>query len=317
MKIVVVDGYTLNPGDLSWEQLKTLGPCQIYDRTPKDEVLTRCKNAEIVITNKVVFDRNLINSLPKLKYIGVLATGYNVIDIQAAQDKGIIVTNVPIYGTDSVSQMVFALLLELTQNVGYHSHTVYQGRWSKSEDFCYWDYPMIELVGLTMGIVGFGRIGATTAKLAKAFGMKVLVYDIMQPKDLDSDIKFVDLNTIFLDSDVISLHCPLTPQTQELINAERLAIMKESTFLINTSRGPLVNEQDLADALNTGRIAGAGLDVLSTEPPGPDNPLLPAKHCFITPHIAWATRAARARLMNTAIENVKAFLQCKGENVVS
>jgi len=316
MKIVVTDGHTLNPGDLSWDALKELGECEVYERSTPQETLMRCKDADIAVTNKVVFDRQTIESLPRLKCISVTATGYNIIDVDAAKNRGIVVANVPIYGTQSVAQMVFALLLELTQHVGHHSKTVHEGRWVACDNFCYWDFSLIELADLTMGIVGFGRIGKATANLAKAFGMKVIVYDIVKPAIADSDVKFVDLESIFSDSDVASLHCPLTRDTEGLVNAERLSKMKKTAFLINTSRGPLVNEQDLADALNSGRIGGAGLDVLSTEPPGADNPLLTAKNCYITPHIAWATRSARSRLMNTAIANVRAFIEGKPQNVV-
>ena len=317
MKIVVTDGATLNPGDLSWDALKKLGQCDIYERSTPRENLKRCHDADIVVTNKVVFDKHTIESLPKLKCISVTATGYNVVDIEAARQRQIVVTNVPSYGTDSVAQMVFALLLELTQHVGHHSQTVRQGRWAKCDNFCYWDFPLIELAGLTMGIIGFGRIGRAVANLAKAFGMKVLAYDIVRPAKPEPDIRFVELDTIFTDSDVISLHCPLLGETESIINSDNLAKMKKNVFIINTSRGPLVNEQDLAEALNSGKIAAAALDVLSVEPPGPDNPLLTARNCYITPHIAWATRSARAKLMNIAIKNVKAFVDKSPQNVVN
>lgn len=317
MKIVVLDGYTLNPGDLSWDELAALGECVVYDRTPQEEIVKRARDAEIVLTNKAVLDSRVIERLPNLKYVGVTATGYNVVDVEAAAQRMIPVTNVPTYGTRSVAQMVFALLLELTQHAGHHAQTVRDGKWTTSEDFCYWDYPLVELDGLTLGIVGFGRIGRTVGEIARSFGMRVLVNDVfLLPPDARG-VEFVDLDTLFSDSDVVSLHCPLTPDTEALVDAERLAEMKESAFLINTSRGGIINEGDLADALNSGRIAGAGLDVLSVEPPGPDNPLLTARNCLITPHIAWATRAARIRLMNAAVDNVRAFLKGRPQNVVN
>jgi glycerate dehydrogenase len=317
LKIIVVDGHTLNPGDLSWAGLDEQGELVVYDSTPVEKVIQRCLDAEIAITNKVIFDRKTIDSLPKLKYIGVTATGYNVIDIKAARDKQIIVTNVPTYATASVAQMVFALLLELAHHVGHHSKTVKGGRWCKSDHFSYWDYPLIELSELTMGIVGYGHIGTATARIARAFGMKVLVYDINSAKLKNKDIEPANLNTLLSRSDVVSLNCPLTTQTEGFINTGSLSRMKQTAFLINTGRGPLVNEKDLADALNSGRIAGAAVDVLSTEPPEENNPLLTAKNCFITPHIAWATKSARLRLMEVTINNVTAFINGRPENVVS
>jgi len=318
MNIVVIDGFTLNPGDLSWAALERLGKCTIYDRSSPKEILNRAADAEIVVTNKAVLSREHIFALPKLKYIGVTATGYNIVDVAAARERGILVCNVPAYGTRSVAQMTFALLLELTQRVGHHAQTVHEGRWSKCPDFCYWDYPLIELDGLTMGIVGFGQIGRAVADLARAFGMKILASTRSHRGDeVDAGVRFVDLDTIFKQSDVISLHCPLTPETKHLVNAQRLALMKPTAFLLNTSRGPLIDEAALADALNSGRVAGAGLDVLSVEPPLPDNPLYHAKNCFITPHIAWATRAARARLLEASIANIEAFLRGKPTNVVN
>ena len=314
MHIVIVDGATLNPGDLCWEALGAYGTYAVYPRSTPAETLERCRDAEAVITNKVVFDRATIAALPKLKYIGVTATGYNIVDVAAADERGIVVTNVPTYGTASVAQMVFALLLELTQHVGHHAATVREGRWSKSDNFCYWDYPLIELADLTMGIVGCGRIGQATARLADAFGMQVIGYDAFPvPAGL---ITPVPLEELLARSDVVSLHCPLTPETQGLINTARLSLMKPSAFLINTSRGPLVNEQDLADALNAGRLAGAGLDVLAVEPPKPDNPLVTAKNCVTTPHIAWATRSARQRLLQTTVNNLAAFVAGQPQNVV-
>jgi glycerate dehydrogenase len=317
MNIVVLDGFTLNPGDLNWEGLKALGTCSIHERTPPDQVFERAKDAEIVLTNKTVLSRETILKLPKLKYIGVLATGYNVVDIAAARERGVPVVNIPTYGTKSVAQMTFAMLLEMTQHVGHHAQTVAEGRWTRSPDFCYWDFPLIELEGLTMGIVGYGRIGQAVGELAVAFGMKVLVNKSTPPKETPKGVQFVDLETLFRQSDVVSLHCPLTPQTKELINAERIGWMKPTAFLINTGRGPLVDELALTNALNSGRIAGAALDVLAVEPPKAENPLFKAKNCLITPHIAWATHAARARLMNIAVANVKAFQDGKAQNVVN
>jgi len=317
MKIVVLDGYTLNPGDLSWDDLKALGECEIYNRTPAEETVPRAKGAQIVLTNKVVLDRETIEQLPDMKYIGVLATGYNVVDVEAARERGIPVTNVPTYGTDSVAQMVFAHLLNLTQHVAHHAQTVRDGRWADCPDFCYWDYPLIELKDLTLGIVGFGRIGQATGRLGRAFGMKIVAHDIQAKPDEHPDVEFLDVDDVFRRADVVTLHCPLTPQTENLVNAERLALMKPTAFLINTSRGPVVDQQALADALNADRLGGAGLDVLAVEPPAPDNPLLTAKNCYITPHIAWATRSARARLMKTVVDNVRAFLEGRPQNVVN
>jgi glycerate dehydrogenase len=323
-KIVVLDGYTLNPGDLTWKDLEALGQYIIYDRTDPKEVVPRAKDAEIVLTNKTALSSDAIKQLPKLKYIGVLATGYNIVDTETARTRSIPVTNVPAYSTQSVAQMVFAHLLNLAQHVAHHAETVRCGRWTSNPDFCYWDMPLIELAGLTMGIIGFGRIGRAVAKLALAFGMKVIAYDIVTPphqKRLSEALlvrgQFVELDDIFRFSDVISLHCPLTPQTKKIINKEHLELMKKTAYLVNTSRGPLVDEQALAQALNNERIAGAGLDVLSEEPPSKNNLLLKAKNCFITPHIAWATRAARERLLQVAVDNVASFLAGKPQNVVN
>jgi glycerate dehydrogenase len=315
VKIVVLDGYTLNPGDLSWAALQRLGECEIHDRSAPVEVVPRAADAHIVLTNKTVLTREQIFALPQLKYIGVLATGYNIVDVAAARERKIPVCNVPAYGTKSVAQMTLALLLELTQHVGHHAQTVREGRWSKSPDFCYWDYPLVELDGLIMGIVGFGRIGRAVAELARAFGMRIVAFS--RSKSSAPLAESVDLDTLFKISDVVTLHCPLTPETKELVNAQRLASMKPKAFLLNTSRGPLIDEMALAEALNAGRIAGAGLDVLSIEPPPANNPLFTAKNCFITPHISWATRAARERLLNTAIANVEAFLRGKPLNVIN
>jgi len=316
MNIVVLDGYTLNPGDLSWAPLEALGDCRVFDRTAPGDVLARAAGAEIVLVNKVELPAETIAQLDELRYIGVLATGYNIVDAEAARRRGIPVTNVPVYGTRSVVQMVFAHLLNLTQHVAHHAETVRSGRWAACEDFCYWDRPLIELDGLTMGIVGFGRIGRAVADLAIALGMNVLVFDV-RAVAAPEGVRLVELDEVFRAGDVVSLHCPLTPETRGLVSAQRLAMMKPTAFLINTARGPLVEEQALADALNAGRIAAAGLDVLAVEPPPADNPLIAARNCFITPHIAWAAQAARRRLLQTAIENVEAFLNGRPQNVVN
>ena len=307
MKIIVLDGYGLNPGDLSWSVMEALGELTVYDRTSPSELLERSADAEVLITNKTLITAEDMSALPQLKYIGVLATGYNVVDIDAAKSHGIVVTNIPAYSTSSVAQMVFAHLLNITQRVGYYADENKQGRWTKSADFCYWDTPLMELDGKKMGIVGFGNIGQATARIAQAFGMEVCVVTSKEQSSLPAGMKKMELDELFTSCDVVSLHCPLTPTTKEMVNANRLKLMKPQAILINTGRGPLINEQDLADALNEGRIAGAGLDVLSVEPSQKDNPLLSAKNCFITPHIAWATKEARIRLMNIAVENLKAY----------
>jgi len=317
MKIVVVDGYTLNPGDLSWDDLRALGECEVYERSTDEELLSRSEAAEILLTNKMEVRGRHMERLPKLRYIGVTATGYNIVDVVAAREQGIVVTNVPAYGTASVAQMTFALLLELCHRAGHHAQTVSNGRWAKSPDFCYWDYPLVELDGLTMGIIGLGRIGHAVARLAQAFGMKVVATGRSKPKDLPANIAWLDLETLLHTSDVVSLHCPLTAETKQMINAQRLKLMNPTAFLVNTSRGPLIDEAALAAALHAGQIAGAGLDVLSVEPPAADNPLYKAPNCFVTPHISWATRAARSRLMRVAVENVRAFIGGKPQNVVS
>lgn len=313
--IVVLDGYTLNPGDLSWEGLTALGSCQVHDRTPADQIVCRATGAQIVLTNKTVLGREVLDQLPDLRYVGVLATGYDVVDVQAARQRGIPVTNVPSYGTRSVAQMAMALLLELTQHVGHHAQTVREGRWTTNPDFCYWDHPLIELDGRIMGLVGLGRIGRATGRLARAFGMRVLGYD-PQVRTVEG-IEWTELETLLRTSDVVSLHCPLTEDTQHLIDARRLAMMKSTALLLNTSRGPLIDEAALAATLDQGGLAGAALDVLAIEPPRADNRLLRAKNCLITPHIAWATQAARQRLLDTAVANVRAFLQGRQENVVN
>jgi glycerate dehydrogenase len=315
MKIVVLDGYTLNPGDLNWDALAALGELEVHDRTPAEEVLHRARGAEVVLTNKTVLSAETITSLEQLRYIGVLATGYNVVDVAAAAERGITVTNVPAYSTRSVAQLVFAHLLNFCHHVQEHSQGVRAGRWANAADFSYWDWPLVELDGRVLGIVGYGRIGRATADLGRAFGMEVLAYD---PAAVDEagGVRLADLATVFRESDVVSLHCPLTPETEHLVNAGRLALMKPSAILINTSRGPLIDEGALADALNAGRLAGAGLDVLSTEPPRADNPLLRARNCVISPHVAWATQSARRRLMATVVANVRAYLRREPVNVV-
>ncbi len=317
MKLVILDAYTTNPGDLNWDDLQALAECDIYDRTPPEEILPRARDAELVLTNKTIVGRAAIAALPKLRYIGVLATGYNIVDVQAARERGIPVCNVPEYGTPNVAQATFALLLELTNRVGHHAQTVRDGRWCDSPDFCYWDFPQVELAGLTIGIVGFGRIGQAVARIATAFGMQVLAFDQFPPASAPAGVRLTDLETLFRTSDVVTLHCPLTADNRELIKAASLALIKPTAYLVNTARGGLVNDSDLAQALNEGRLAGAGLDVLSVEPPVRDNPLLTAKNCLVTPHIAWATRAARARLIRTTVANVRAFLQGQPINVVN
>ena len=317
MRIVVLDGYTLNPGDLTWDALKDLGDCDVYDRTEASDVISRAKDAEVLMTNKTPLPREAIEQLPRLAYIGVLATGYNIVDAEAASQRNIPVTNVPTYGTKSVAQMTLALLLELAQHVGLHAQTVRDGEWARNPDFSYWKAPLVELEGLTMGIVGYGRIGRAVGDLAAAFGMKLLIYSRHEPAALPTNARFVGLESLLKESDVVSLHCPLTSQNQGMINEQRLGLMKPSAFLLNTSRGPLIDEQALAEALTRGTIAGAGLDVLSVEPPSSGSPLFQAPNCYITPHIAWATRSARARLMQTAVDNVRAFLDGQPQNVVN
>lgn len=317
MHIVVLDGHTLNPGDLGWDGLAALASCDVYERTAPGQLHARAKYADILITNKHPLRREDFAELPKLKHIGVTATGYNVVDGAAARERGVVVTNVPAYGTRSVAQMTFALLLELTQHVGHHSARVAEGAWSRSADWCFWERPLVELDGLTMGIVGFGRIGRAVAGLAQAFGMNVQVSTRSQPGAWPPGTLCVTLEELLRSSDVVSLHCPLTPETTGLVNAGRLALMKPSALLLNTSRGPLVDDGALAEALNCGRLAGAGLDVLSVEPPAADNPLLTARNCLITPHLAWATRAARQRLLAATVENVRAFLAGRPINVVN
>ncbi|MCT4619539.1 MAG: D-2-hydroxyacid dehydrogenase [Marinisporobacter sp.] len=318
MKIVVLDGYTLNPGDLTWEGLEELGEVTVYDRTPEEKIIERVGNAEIIYINKTVLKRETLEKLSHVKFIGVLATGYNVVDAEAAKELGIVATNIPTYGTQAVAQFTFALLLEICHHVGEHNLSVKRGEWSKSIDFCYWKYPLMELAGKTMGIIGLGRIGQEVAKIAQAFGMYVVAFANHPQKELENEkLKYVDMDTLFEKSDVISLHCPLFENTRGMINKENIAKMKDGVMILNTSRGALIVENDLAEALNSGKVAGAGVDVLSEEPAAMDNPLLTAKNCIITPHIAWAPKEARERLMNIAIDNLKEFLAGKPINMVN
>lgn len=317
MQIVVLDGYTLNPGDLSWSALQELGNCSVFERSTPSQIGERSRNANILLSNKAVVDGELINQLTNLQYIGVLATGYNNIDVKAAAAKGIPVCNVPAYGTDSVAQMTFALILELTNRVGHHSRAVAEGAWNSCPDFCFTHYPLHELSRQTMGIVGLGRIGSAVARIAKAFGMRVIASINRPTNHPDSGIEIVPLETLLRESDVVSLHCPLTEASKHLINRERLALMKSTAMLINTSRGPLVDETALAEALRYGQLAGAALDVLQVEPPKIIPILANTPNCIVTPHIAWATFQARKRLLNVAVENVKAFLSGAPVNIVN
>ncbi len=317
MKIVVLDGYALNPGDLSWDALKAIGSVEVHDRTKESDVVTRAQGADAVLTNKTPLSATTLSQLPALKYIGVLATGYNIVDTKAAAERGIVVTNIPTYGTASVAQFAIALLLELCHHVGLHSEAVRNGEWSRNPDWSFWKTPLIELHGRTMGIIGFGRIGRQTGAIAAALGMRVIAHDAAEinPPDYPG-FEWMTLDKIVSESDVLSLHCPLFADNKGMIHKERLSRMKPSAFLLNTSRGPLIVDQDLADALNNGVIAGAGLDVLSVEPPLESNPLLSAKNCIVTPHIAWATREARSRLLETAILNLEAFVSGRISNAV-
>jgi len=318
MKIVVLDGYTLNPGDLSWDALKKLGDVTVYDRTPEYQVAERAKDAEVIFTNKCPVSEEAINQLPSLQYIGVLATGYNIVNTEAAKSKGIMVANVPGYGTTSVVQLTFALLLELCHHVQRHSDSAMEGKWAGAKDWCYWDYPLVELAGKTMGIIGFGRIGRQVGDVATAFGMNIIGSSRTQTDQSHrKNFRWAEIPELLGASDVVTIHCPLFPETKRLINTESLHLMKPSSFLLNTSRGPIIVDEDLADALNNDVIAGAGIDVLSAEPPPKDNPLFNAKNCIITPHIAWATKEARARLMETTVNNLSAFLKGNPVNVVN
>lgn len=318
MKIVVLDGYTLNPGDLSWGELMQFGDVTVYDRTPADKVVERADGAEIIFTNKTPLGEDVLKQLTSLKYIGVLATGYNIVNTEVAKEMGILVANVPGYGTTSVVQMTFALLLELCLHVQRHSDAVRNGKWAASADWCFWDYPLVELSGKTMGIIGFGRIGQKVGDVATAFGMNILGNSRTQSDQSHrKNFRWADISELLAQSDVVSLHCPLLPNTKGLINKGNLKLMKQSAFLLNTSRGPIIIDEDLADALNKDVIAGAGIDVLSVEPPSKDNPLFSAKNCIITPHIAWATQEARSRLMKITVNNLSSFLKGKPLNMVN
>ena len=316
MKIVILDGYSANPGDLSWKELEQMGEVTVYDRTSPSETIQRAADADIVLTNKVVLDREKIAQLPRLKYIGVLATGYNVVDIEAAHQRGVIVTNVPAYSTESVAQMVFAHLLTVTNRTEYYAIQNRKGRWSSNPDFCYWDFPHMELAGKTFGIVGLGNIGRRVAEIALAFGMKVKALTSKSQDQLPTGIEKADIQTLLSSSDVLSLHCPLTDKTRHLINAETLLKMKPTAILINTGRGPLIDDQAVANALQEGRLGAFCADVLTTEPPASNNPLLSQPNAFITPHIAWASTEARVRLIQIATDNVRAFINCKTQNAV-
>lgn len=318
MKIVILDGYTLNPGDLTWERIQTLGELTVYDRTPHEQIVERALGAEIIFTNKTPLNAATLKQLPGLKYIGVLATGYNVVDTETAKKLGITVTNIPTYGTAAVAQFTLALLLEMCHHVWAHSEAVKQGAWSNSPDFCFWNYPLIELAGKTMGIIGFGRIGQAVAEVVQGLGMKVLAYDNKPNKSLENpNLKYAELDELLAQSDVISLHCPLFENNKGMINEKTITQMKDGVMIINTSRGPLIDEAALTVALNSGKVSGAAVDVLSIEPPKPDNPLLTAKNCIITPHIAWAPKESRCRLMNIAADNLEQFLANNPINVVN
>lgn len=321
MKIIVLDGYTLNPGDLDWKGLETLGECTVYDRTSLtdiEEVIERIGDADIVYTNKTPLPEKVFEECRNLKFVGVLATGYNVVDIAAAKKKNIPVANIPTYGTAAVGQFAIALLLEICHHIGYHSKVVHEGKWAENPDWCFWDYPLIELDGKTMGIIGYGRIGQATGKIAQALGMKVLAYDSNKNKELESDIcSYADLDELFAASDVIALHCPLFPETEKIINKSTIAKMKDGVIILNNSRGQLIEEEDLAEALNSGKVMAAGLDVVSAEPIKNNNPLLSAKNCLITPHISWAPKESRKRLMDIAVSNLQEFLNGTPKNIVN
>ncbi|MHB8061360.1 MAG: D-2-hydroxyacid dehydrogenase [Ruminiclostridium sp.] len=318
MKIVVLDGFTLNPGDLNWNSFKLLGELTVYDRTPTDKISKRIGDAEIIFTNKTPLSREIFIKHPNVKYVGVLATGYNVVDALAAKESGVIVTNIPTYGTTAVTQFTFALLLEICHHVWDHSEAVKKGDWTKCPDFCFWNYPLIELAGKTMGIIGFGRIGRSVAAVAQAMGMKVMAFDSYKDVSAENEnIRYVELEELLAKSDIISLHCPLFDSTKGIINKRNIEKMKDGVIIINTSRGPLIVEEDLALALNSGKVAAAAMDVVSTESVREDNLLLKAKNCIITPHIAWAPKESRERLMNIAVDNLAAFLNGKAVNVVN
>ncbi len=317
MKIVILDGYTENPGDLSWEGFEQLGELTVYDRTEPGEIVSRIGDAEAVIINKCPITAATMDACPELRYVGVLATGYNVVDVAAAKERHIAVTNIPTYGTTAVAQMVFAHLLAICQHVEAHSQAVHEGEWNRNPDWCFWNYPLVELAGKTMGIVGFGRIGQTVAGIARALGMNVLAYDHHETETGRALAQYVSLEELLSRSDVVSMHCPLFPETERMINRETIARMKDGVYFINTSRGQLVDEQALADALNSGKVAHAGLDVVYTEPIRTDNPLLKARNCFITPHIAWAPKESRKRLMDIAVDNLAKFAAGTPVNVVN
>lgn len=317
MKIVILDSFTVDQGELSWDRLKDIADVEIYERTSPEDIITRCKGAEIVLTNKVVLDASVLNMLPRLQYIGVLATGYNVVDLEVATRQNIVVTNIPAYSTASVAQMVFCHLLNVVGRVDHYAQENRNGKWSKSADFCYLDHNLFELRGKNFGIVGLGNTGLATAKIALSFGMNVLAYTSKEEEELPDGIAKVDIDTLFTKSDVLSLHCPLTESTKHFVNAERLKQMKDSAILINTGRGPLVNDQDVSDALYSGEIAAYCADVLTTEPAPVDNPLISAPNSYITPHIAWATKEARQRLINICIANIQAFLDGEPQNQVN
>jgi glycerate dehydrogenase len=317
MKIAVLSGYTLNPGDLSWAPLRRLGELTVYERTPDDRILQHIADAEVVFTNKVPMTREILQSAKGLRYIGELATGYNTIDVEAARELGIAVTNIPSYGTPAVSQMAIALLLEMCNHVGAHSEEVGAGAWTRCPDYCFWSYPIIELAGKTMGIIGLGRIGLATARIAMALGMDVLAYDQCKNAELESEsLRYAELDQLLAEAHVISLHCPLTEKTQEIIRADTIARMRDGVMIVNTARGGLVAEKDLAEALNSGKVRGAALDVLAVEPPVADNPLFAAKNCIVTPHIAWASKESRERLLSIAIDNLQKFLAGEPVNLV-
>lgn len=317
LKIVVLDGYTLNPGDLTWDEISALGELEVYDRTAPEDVIARSSGADAVFTNKVILNKVIMSELPNLKFIGVLATGYNVVDTQAASEAGIIVSNIPAYSTQSVAQLAFAHILNFARQVDLHARQVREGAWTGHRDFCFWSTPQTELTGKVLGIIGFGRIGQAIAKIGDAMGMQIIFQNHRIKEDIPEYARQVSLEELMRSSDFISINCPLTAENQGFINKNTLSLMKQDAFLVNTGRGPLINEQDLADALNSGKIAGAGLDVLSIEPAREGNPLLNARNCHITPHIAWATREARIRLMNTAASNLKSFMEGKPVNKVS
>lgn len=321
MKIVVLDGYCLNPGDLDWNALNELGECTIYDRTSLtdvEEVIARIGEAQIVYTNKTPLPGAVFERCKEIRYVGVLATGYNVVDIQCAREKNVVVTNIPSYGTASVGQFAIALLLEICHHIGSHDRAVHEGRWERNPDWCFWDYPLIELDGKTIGIIGYGRIGQVTGKIAQAMGMKVLAYDTCHNPELENvNCRYVEIEELLCQSDVISLHCPLIPETEGIVNSKNINKMKDGVIILNNSRGPLIVEKDLADALNSGKVAAAGLDVVSSEPIQGDNPLLTAKNCILTPHISWAPKESRQRLMHIAVSNLTAFLKGSPVHVIS